>query len=473
MHKLPIIPYNLRKRSTKQKPSKLKPMTTPTSSTSNLQDAIIPTTNSLPSPTSTSQNIQLSPPISTSPSVNPPNSPTTNFSLTHPEPTVALSSSPQNLCTALPTVENLLASEDQYENEFLQHPPIETYAPTTSTCNEPIISLNQPTRSPPIPITTNAEQNLSGLETWARNLPSPQTFPQLNQAQTFPNAHYASRQPPQSNSPWLNQQPAPFTHSANVSLPPFWESNVELWFTTAEHAFTANGIFNEHKRFSLVLGALDIKMIQTIQHVVRSPTSYPYQDIKKALIKACKLNENDRLDILFYRTELGDRKPSEMLSEMRQLLEAYDADNAQTNAVLKKLFLDKLPQPARTILAANLETNLDVLALRADEVVAALSQISNQTDAQQQLINEIFDQKLNKIIETLQAPNTTTQHTPRQPGGYRTNYYNSRPPSYNRFNDAPRQMYRPRFNTYNQNINFQQQKNFRIRPRGSAASNRK
>ena len=96
MHKLPIIPYNLRKRSTKQKPSKLKPMTTPTPSTSNLQDAIIPTTNSLPSPTSTSQNIQLSPPISTSPSVNPPNPPTTNFSLTHPEPTVALSSSPHS-----------------------------------------------------------------------------------------------------------------------------------------------------------------------------------------------------------------------------------------------------------------------------------------------------------------------------------------------------------------------------------------
>ena len=87
-------------------------------------------------------------------------------------------------------------------------------------------------------------------------------------------------------------------------------------------------------------------MTQQIQHVVRSPTSYPYQDVKKALIKACKLNENDRLDILFNRTELGDRKPSEMLSEMRQLVEVYDADNTQTNAVLKKLFLDKLPEQA-------------------------------------------------------------------------------------------------------------------------------
>ena len=88
---------------------------------------------------------------------------------------------------------------------------------------------------------------------------------------------------------------------------------------------------------------------------------------------------------------------------------------------------------------ANLETNLDLLALRADEVVAALSQTSSQTNAasQQQLINEIFDQKLNKIMETLQAPNTTTLHTPRQRGGYRSNYYNSRPPFYSRFNDGP------------------------------------
>ena len=175
----------------------------------------------------------------------------------------------------------MLAFEDQYKNEFLHHSPVETYVPTTTNCNERIIPLSQPTCSPPIPITTNAEQNLSGVETGALNLPSPQTYPQLNQAQAFPNTHYSSRQIPQSNFPLPNQQPNPFIHSANVSLPPFRESNVELWFSTAEHAFIANDIFNQHKRFSLVLEAPDIKMSQKIQHVVRSPTSYPYQDIKR------------------------------------------------------------------------------------------------------------------------------------------------------------------------------------------------
>ena len=136
----------------------------------------------------------------------------------------------------------------------------------------------------------------------------------------------------------------------NITLPAFWPSNVELWFTIAEHTFAANGIFGENKRFSLVLNALELKQIQSIQHVIQSPTANPYRAIKQALIKSYKLNENDQLDVLFNRSQLGDRKPSELLNEMRQLLDAYDAHNPQTNAVLKKLFLDKLPPEVRGIL---------------------------------------------------------------------------------------------------------------------------
>jgi len=50
---------------------------------------------------------------------------------------------------------------------------------------------------------------------------------------------------------------------------------------------------------------------------------------------------------------------------MRQLLEGYDCVNLQTNAVLRKLFLDKLPAQVQGILAASLENNFDSLARRA------------------------------------------------------------------------------------------------------------
>ena len=91
------------------------------------------------------------------------------------------------------------------------------------------------------------------------------------------------------------------------------------------------------------------------------------------------------------------------------------------------------------------------------------------------LINEIFDRKLNKIIDALQTSNTRTQQgqPPRQKGNYRPNYCSNRQPFYCRLNDGSRQTYRPRFNTYNQQSYFKLPKNFQTRSRGSAASSRK
>ena len=243
--------------------------------------------------------------------------------------------------------------------------------------------------------TTNAGQITPSVENWAQNFISP------HQAQLYPSNQYGVRDPDlvrsYRESIFSPNQLEAHSHYSNVLLLPFWNSNVKLWFATAEHTFAANSIFNEHKRFSMVLSSLDLKFIQKVQHIVRSPSNHSYQDIKKALIKTCKLNENDRLDILFSKTEIGDRKPTEMLNEMRQLLEAYDVTNSKTNTVLRKLFLDKLPAQARTILAGSLENDLDSIALRANEIMAALSQntITLHSSSKQQLINEIFDQKSN------------------------------------------------------------------------------
>ena len=187
--KLPVISYNLRKRTTKQKPAKSKPITTFTPGSSNLQNTVTPSPYyPSSSPTNTSQNIQLSIPISTSPSVNSPNPPTTAFPQSYLEPAVALTSSPQNLRTANSTVDNLLALKDQYENQFQRHPSVEPYVPTTSTCNKPIISLGQPTCSQQFQVLPMQNKVFQTTK-----LAFTSNVSQLNRAQTFPNAHYASR----------------------------------------------------------------------------------------------------------------------------------------------------------------------------------------------------------------------------------------------------------------------------------------
>ena len=271
----------------------------------------------------------------------------------------------------------------------------------------PIISIKSTTnhhqqQEPAVTIWSSRPEghDNTGIETWAQNLITPPKPPSLPHKSIVSSDHSFSSGP------------------TNITLPAFLPSNVELWFATAEHTFAANGIFGESKRFSLALNALELKQIQSIQHVVRSPTANPYRAITQTPIKSYKLNENDRLDVLCNRSQLGDRKPSELLNEMRQLLDAYDAHNPQTNAVLRKLFLHKLPAEVRGILAASLETNLDTLATRADEVIAALAQnqFSQGASTSQQLINQLFDQKLNKIIDQLQnsTPSQNFNLRPRQ-----------------------------------------------------------
>ena len=78
---------------------------------------------------------------------------------------------------------------------------------------------------------------------------------------------------------------------------------------------------------------------------------FPYTYLKTVLAKTYRLCENDRLDKLFHNTELGDHKPSELLHEMRYLLDAFNTSDSQSQAILRKLLLDKLPVQVQTILA--------------------------------------------------------------------------------------------------------------------------
>ena len=165
-----------------------------------------------------------------------------------------------------------------------------TILPVTTVVTSPIFSEPQSRHEPLVTTRSNYSKNSTGVgvETWAQNLTSP-PISRSNQPQINPFTQAASQYP----QPLFTDNSDPQFCSSNVSFPSFWDSNVELWFATVERAFSANEIFNTHKRFSLVLSALNLKYIQKLQRVVRSPTTHPYQDIKSALIKACKLNENE------------------------------------------------------------------------------------------------------------------------------------------------------------------------------------
>ncbi|KAH7938688.1 hypothetical protein HPB51_028794 [Rhipicephalus microplus] len=99
--------------------------------------------------------------------------------------------------------------------------------------------------------------------------------------------------------------------------------------------------------------------------ILASPhPSHPYGTLKAAIISRKYESEHNRLQQLITVTELGDRRPSQLLRRMRQLLGGPSAP--QEEKLLRELFLQRLPPSMVPVLVAAEDVPIDTLAEMAD-----------------------------------------------------------------------------------------------------------
>lgn len=144
--------------------------------------------------------------------------------------------------------------------------------------------------------------------------------------------------------------------------PPFWKNNAELWFLQLESNFVIAGISSELTKFHSVVSVLDSEVMTYVSDIVRNPPADAYSKLKSRIVNQYADSENTRLKALLQDLQLGDKKPSQLLMQMRNL-----AKDRVQESVLKALFLQRLPLNMQQILSVSQE-GLDSLALIADKI---------------------------------------------------------------------------------------------------------
>jgi hypothetical protein len=149
-----------------------------------------------------------------------------------------------------------------------------------------------------------------------------------------------------------------------VRIPPFWRKNVRIWFLQVESQFVNARITKDETKFHHVRGSLDPEVAEHIADYLLKPASQTdYNGLKQRILEEFEESEAKKSKRLLSEIELGDRKPTALLREMQAL-----AGNHISEEFMRSMFLQRLPQHVRSILATCAD-NLEKVANMADRIM--------------------------------------------------------------------------------------------------------
>ena len=204
--------------------------------------------------------------------------------------------------------------------------------------------------------------------------------------------------------------------------PPFWPADPEVWFAQVEAQFTTHNIRTQRTKFDHIVASLSPEFATEVRDLILCPPpENPYDTLKEHLIRRTTASEQRKLQQLFSAEDLGDRKPSQLLRRMQQLLGSRASMIDST--FLRELFLQHLPSNVRMVLASTADTvSIENLAELADKIVEVATptvstiQTSQLTSEVEQLRSEVT--RLQTLVKSLsvkrkpsQSP-TPTRHSP-------------------------------------------------------------
>ena len=148
-----------------------------------------------------------------------------------------------------------------------------------------------------------------------------------------------------------------------VKPPPFWVADPSLWFAQLESQFSLASITVDDTKFHYVTSAIAPETLHVVRDLILNPpANNKYDTLKQRLIEHHAESEESKIRRLLQGIELGDQRPTQLLTRMRSL-----AGKSVGDTLLKSLWLARLQVQVQGILAA-LNEDLNQLASTADKI---------------------------------------------------------------------------------------------------------
>lgn len=153
-----------------------------------------------------------------------------------------------------------------------------------------------------------------------------------------------------------------------VRIPPYNFSDPALWFSMCESTFflgTPKPITESLTKYNYIVAALPPEAATIIRDVIIKPDpTDSYGTLKTELLKRCSESSSAQLRKLLACEPIGDRRPSEVLRELRRRAESQCVTGTEM-----ELFLQQLPSSTQSILAAVTPLTPDTAADIADRIM--------------------------------------------------------------------------------------------------------